>query len=117
MGKNKRKLNIKTMNLKNDQPRHKFDFKVDRTTPLGNPYYIKEGVNRKTSIKLYKKYFKYRLNKNSSERTKEDKEFLKYFNKLINSYRKYGKLRLFCHCAPLQCHIKIIIKNLKKVLK
>lgn len=114
MGKNQGK--IKVLNLKTSQPSKPYDFLIDRTTPLGNPFYINTERNRKQSIKLYKKYFKALLDdfKTKKEPNEESKQLCYCLWKIENVYKKHKKIRLFCHCAPLPCHGKIIKKYLQR---
>lgn len=91
---------IEIVNLKSEKPIYPYDFRVDRNTVLGNPYKI-NGNNRSYVCKLYKNWFNEQIEKTDSSVRCE-------LGVLLQAYKKYGKLRLFCWCFPLQCHAETI---------
>lgn len=82
--------------------KYEYDIRVDRKSVLGNPYYMKDESLRDEVCKKYEIYFK--------DKIKNDEVFRKEVWRLINVYRKYGKMRLFCWCAPKRCHSETIKK-------
>jgi hypothetical protein len=74
--------------------------KIDRTTIFGNPFKIGDGIDRKTSIKMYKEYFYWRI----SHDTK--------FARLVRSLE--GK-KLGCWCAPAPCHGDVIVEYFEEL--
>jgi hypothetical protein len=77
-------------------------FKVDRTTPLGNPYFMKDETQRDKCCIDYKKYF-YSCVNNSLYPL-----FNTYLYELIAHYKQHKTLTLKCWCAPKQCHAETI---------
>jgi hypothetical protein len=86
---------IEICNLRNVKPSKPWDFSVARGTPLGNRYFLAKENERDQACDWYDNWF---FNHSHS------KEFYDYLNVLITAYKKYGKLRLFCWCAPKRCH-------------
>ena len=82
-------------NLHKEKPSEVYDFKVDRTTTLGNPYVMTNESQRNIVCDLYKKNF-------------EKVTSVKSLEPLILAYKQYGKLRLFCWCSPKRCHAETI---------
>jgi len=92
-------MTIEIMNLRRDKAIKSYDMKVDRTTPLGNPFRMHSEEDRDEVCDRYDNYFPILLSK---------KRASNYFSLLISRYRKHGKLRLFCWCAPKRCHAETI---------
>lgn len=90
---------IEICNLHNERPKYPYDFRVDRATPVGNPFRIDKNNNRDGVCLRYRLYFR--------DMTK-DVKFMCYVDKIIEAYIKYGELRLFCWCYPLRCHASTI---------
>jgi hypothetical protein len=99
---------IEIKNIKNNKKLSEpYDFFIDRRTPAGNPYIISGFQDRNQVCDLYKESFYRRLSNN--------KKFREYIHNLVNAYKKYKKLRLFCNCTPKRCHgetIKTHIENM-----
>jgi len=105
---------IEIMNLrdlKGDQrwywKKERWDMKVDRSSPVGNPYEIKDYREvfkkeldcRDYVCKLYEREF---------ERLREIPFFEAYLQSLVRIYERHGRLRLWCWCAPKRCHAETI---------
>ena len=75
--------------------------KVDRTTPLGNPYRIPENT-RDEAIFNYRKWLG-----NQLLNWPQDPPAQLFFS-IKNQLRLKGHVILACHCAPLACHADII---------
>lgn len=89
----KKEIMIEIMNLRNNKPKFKYDFRCDRETPLGNPYPLKSENERNKVIDDYRIWFNQQIeNKNL--------EIIDYLCELKETYKNYGKLRLFCWCVP-----------------
>lgn len=91
---------IEICNLRNCRCVNEYDVKVDRSSILGNPFYMKDESMREEVIRKYNDYFLDKIN--------EDGKFKDEFYRLISIYKKYKKLRLFCWCAPKKCHAEVI---------
>lgn len=94
------------MNLKDCKPSEDWDVRVHGNTPVGNPYPMHHESERDEVCDQYQDYFDRSMNPKS----KDDTTFKKYMGKLIEAYKIYGKLRLFCCCAPRRCHGESIKK-------
>jgi len=92
---------IKIYNLKYKKPEHEYDIRIDRQSILGNPYKMNNESERENVCLKYERYFRQNL---------ENSDFYNELIKLKNLYEHYGKLNLFCWCAPKMCH-GITIKN------
>lgn len=94
-------------NLRFEKMQRDFDFRIDRESALGNPH-LKTGEEyREESIRKFDAHFK---------RILEYKDFYiaehQYLDRMFSALKKYKTLRLFCWCAPLDCHGEIIKKYL-----
>lgn len=85
---------IEIMNLKYVSQEYPFDFRIDRKTVLGNPFILRNEEDRDKVCDRYEKWFY----------NNKDIKFQDQLAKLIEVYKEYGKLRLFCWCAPKRCH-------------
>lgn len=92
---------IQICNLRHEKPSKQFDIIVDRTHILGCPFRLKSEADREAVI------FRYELWLNS-EITKGNQRVLDELNYLSELYTAHGELRLFCWCAPKQCHAEKI---------
>lgn len=92
---------IEIMNLSNEIPSYLWDYKVDRSTPVGNPFPMLFERMRDNVCDRYKTWFDAEINSDNSA-------FKKYLETLIEVYKRYGQLRLFCWCAPRRCHAETI---------
>lgn len=96
-------------NLRKEQPSNLWDIRIDRSSVLGNPYPLFSERNRNSVCEKYEQYFKKKLLVN------EDVNFIFKLKKLKTLYKKYGKLNLFCWCAPKRCHAETIKKYLEDI--
>jgi len=86
---------------------------IGRPSSLGNPFQLKAAVNneqigRAECIARYDRWLRVQLKDDGSAQTIE-------IRRLVAVYRQYGKLNLYCYCAPKPCHggpIKSIIEGL-----
>ena len=100
-------MNIAVCNLWNQKPIYQYDFRVDRSSILGNPFYMRDESERDIVCDKYQEYF--------DERYLKDDKFKNAVLEMVKIYRIYGKLRLFCWCYPKRCHanyIKSVIENI-----
>ena len=101
---------ISILNLRIYKPKLPWDFKVDRTTILGNPYNMKDESERDKVCEQYEDWFYYAAH---------NQDFHNYLKTLAEAYKQHGKLNLFCWCAPKRCHAKTIkeaIENNDEIL-
>ena len=98
-------LQINIKNLRYEQPKHEWDVRVDRGTPLGNPFYMSLGRERDSVCDRYKAWLLTQIkNKN--------KIVLDELYRLRDLYSYFQELNLFCWCAPKRCHVETIIDAL-----
>ena len=97
---------INILNLRSGKPKHPWEFKVDRSSPLGNPYNMLHESERDIVCDKYRKWF-YTYT--------HDDSFFAYLKLMVNSYKKYKKLNLFCWCHPERCHAETIKEYLKTI--
>jgi len=97
---------IQIKNLRVEKPTQPYDVKVDRTSILGNPFYMDCEEKRYQVCEQYKEYIVNKL-KN------KDEKIIAEFKRLKEIYLKYGKLNLFCWCYPKQCHAETIKQLIK----
>jgi len=84
---------IEVMNMDHDIPTYPYDYKIDRSTPLGNPFIMHNESERDEVCEKYRAYF------NDTELFKNS-----YMDEIKKSLMKHGRVRLFCWCAPKACH-------------
>lgn len=92
-------INIK--NLRKDRPNTEFDIRVDRSSVLGNPFYLNKQTTRKEVIENYKQWLYREFFVNHNQPIKDE---LLRIAKLAN----HNNINLFCWCYPLPCHAEVI---------
>lgn len=85
-------------------------FLVDRTTPVGNPFFMKDESQRDEVCDKYKEWFYSVLFYNNL-----NYEFINYLKKLLKHYKQFGEITLICWCAPKRCHAETIKEWLEKM--
>lgn len=95
---------IEIKNLRNTRPSQPWDVRVDRQSVLGNPFHMHSESERDKVCDAYKACFVSSM---------QDPNFRKEFWRIYRIYMKYGKLNLFCWCAPKRCHAETIRKYLE----
>ena len=93
-------------NLRFSKPTFDYDFKIDRSSPLGNPFYMDSEVYRSKVCDDYENYFAEMMLNNHSMIAEVDK--------MKEALKKHGQLRLFCWCAPKRCHGETIVRYLEE---
>lgn len=98
--------NITIKNLRFEKPNQEWQVKIDRSSILGNPYYMKSENERNKVCEQYETYFYKKINNN-------DNNFLAELKRLKNLLEKYNKLELYCWCYPKHCHGETIKQYLE----
>ena len=99
---------IELCNLRKIKPIHPYDVRVDRSSPLGNPF---KDNDRGSQCDRYEAYF------NNAATLKNDNTAIHTeLQRLYHIHKQYGKLRLFCWCVPLRCHSMTIKTFLDKYI-
>ena len=80
-------------------------FRVDRWSPLGNPYIMYSEEDRDRVCDAYEGIFQ--------EMLKNIPRAMRYLNTILDYYRLHGKVYLVCWCSPLRCHAETIKKWLE----
>ena len=101
---------IEIRNLRDSKPTQPWEVRVDRASVLGNPFKMISEDQRNAVCDQYEQYF------NVIVRTKSNEEFMNELRRLFKLAKKYGKLTLFCWCAPKRCHAETIKKFLERYL-
>ena len=95
---------IEIVNMRKEKPRAPYDVRVDRASILGNPFAMKGEETRDEVCDKYEHYFYESIG---------DDDFILELDNLIDIYKHYGKIRLFCWCVPKRCHAETIKKWLE----
>lgn len=82
-------------NLRSSQEGHR----VDRQSPVGNPYFMKNESKRDEVCDKYEANFNKLL---------EQAPAKAYLAKLLEIYKRDGTITLLCWCAPRRCHAETI---------
>lgn len=115
-------MKILINNLRKNSPQEAWQVRVDRSSVLGNPFLMHDEHERNSVCEEYYRYFQGIVTNNwailreydvsSSER----EEFMQELRRLYKLAKQYGKLELFCWCAPKRCHAETIACFLMKHL-
>ena len=99
-------IDIKIKNLQDEKPTHPWQIRVDRSSPLGNPFPMKDESQRDAVCDEYKKFFFSVVDSHDDD--DHTKRFMEELSYLFDIYESYGQLELFCWCAPKRCHAETI---------
>jgi len=96
--------NIVICNLRKNKIINPWDIKVCRgKSPLGNPFLLEKESQRDLVCDKYGAWLQKRI-------ASSDTFIVSEIIRLANIYEQFGKLRLFCWCAPKRCHAETIKK-------
>lgn len=99
---------IEICNLRKDKMNKIYDFRVDRKSILGNPFYMKDESKRDEVCDKYEEYFYNKLIYRDN--------IIEILKDMISIYKKYNRLNLFCWCYPKRCHAEVIKDFIYKVV-
>lgn len=88
-----------------------WDVKVDRVSPLGNPFYMKDESQRDKVCDEYEEWFC----KVVEDTNNEPVQTMLWH--MVDKYKRHGKLNLFCWCAPKRCHSETIKRYIETKIK
>jgi hypothetical protein len=94
-------IKVAIKNLRKSKPKHPWQVRVDRASILGNPYHMVDESQRDKVCNQYEEYF----NENMKY---PDTAFYNEIERLYGIMKEYGKLELYCWCAPKRCHAETI---------
>lgn len=77
------------------------EFKVDRCTPVGNPFIMNGEGSREHVCNEYDNWFKVQT-------IKKNKAFIAYLSQIQRELALGSDIFLFCWCAPRRCHAETI---------
>lgn len=97
---------IRIKNLRNEKPYAPWQVRVDRSSILGNPFYMPTEAQRDEVCDKYEAYFE--------ESFRMNEQFKEELRRLYKLHKQYGILELFCWCAPKRCHAETIKKFLER---
>lgn len=95
---------IKIKNLHDEKPQNLWDIIVDRTTSLGNPFYMYNEYQRDEVCDKYEGWFKDVINNKEKDYPLQRREI----DFLYNTLKQHKQLNLFCWCTPKRCHAETI---------
>ena len=102
---------IEICNLRFEKVKFVYDIRVDRFNKiLGNRFYMQSENDRDRVCTLYKEWF-------TKQIECRNELVLNELRRIYRIYKQYGKLRLFCWCAPKKCHAETIKTFLEHVSK
>lgn len=91
-------IKVTIHNFKHEKPTELYDIPVcRRRSILGNPYLLKSEADRDKVCNQYEDWFEEQL-----------VTFRPELQRILKIGLHYGKLRLFCWCAPKRCHAETI---------
>lgn len=82
---------------------------IGRPSPLGNPYPLKKGAPKGSTLPRYRQWLQERVQE-------RDPAVCSELNRLYK-IAKHGDLKLGCWCAPGPCHGDVIKELLESKLK
>lgn len=84
--------------------------RIDRATPLGNPYVMYREEQRQEVCESFKSYLEYELDKQTNQ------PLLDQFESIFNLVSEGKVVNLQCHCSPSSCHGEVIRDKLIEFL-
>ena len=94
-------MNLRIVNLRTYTPvPGEVLIKVDRSSPVGNKFHMKNESMRDEVCDKYKTYFRCRI--------QEDTLFTRYLNNICDVLMA-SDVALGCWCAPKRCHAETIV--------
>jgi hypothetical protein len=84
-----------------------FVFRVDRASPLGNPFRMSSESQRDEVCDKYENYFRQQSGNDVNAR------FATALYKIVDACMIYHRVYLMCWCAPKRCHAEKIKRYLE----
>ena len=105
-------MSVQIINLRTKQH---YDFRCDRQSPVGNPYFMHNESERDLVCEKYLKLFDQIMHDDSLAdnakvrgMTSTVKEFRDYIHRIEQHYATHGTVTLACWCSPKRCHCETI---------
>lgn len=99
-------MSIKVGNIRTHKKDGSIAIKVDRSSVLGNPFYMADESKRDAVCDKYETYFKKKIEDGL------DVAFINEVNR-INELSQEHDVTLLCWCYPKRCHAETIADYLK----
>lgn len=77
-------------------------FQVDRSSPLGNPFFMTNESQRDEVCDKYEEWFYKMLEENVNQ------HFLEHLQEIFEAAMEGKEVALLCWCAPKRCHAETI---------
>ena len=112
---------IRIVNLRNyKQVEGEILVKVDRSSVLGNPFYMKDESQRNKVCDKYQEYFDNKIRESLPDYSQPYKytqhnEFMLRIISIANLAKRHN-VALGCWCYPKRCHAETILKYIEGVL-
>lgn len=104
-------VELRVVNVKTYVPKpNEWFIRVDRSSALGNPFYMKNESMRDEVCEKYKAYF----HKKVDER---DPLIMNALQEIIVALKSGTPVALACWCAPKRCHGETILEYVKLQMK
>lgn len=101
-------MSIRIVNLRTYKPiPNEILIKVDRSTPVGNPFPLGREADRDAVCDMYIDHF--------NERIKHNSRFVDYIYHIVSTARTTN-IALGCWCAPKRCHAETIKSYVENIL-
>ena len=107
-------MSVQIINLRTKQP---YDFRCDRQSPVGNPYFMHNESERDLVCEKYWQLFDPIMTDtylNDDDKVQgmwaTVKEFRDYINRIVTFHAEHGHVTLACWCSPKRCHCETIKK-------
>ena len=104
-------IRIENLKLLKDVEENEIIIRVDRSSPLGNPFYLKDESHRDEVCDKYQEYFD-----NIVSNPNDNKEFMDELRRIYKLSKKYDVI-LGCWCYPKRCHAQTILNFLNQYVK
>lgn len=100
--------NVRVVNLKSYKPMlNEVIVRVDRQSPVGNPFFMKSESERDKVCEQYEEYF------NRTMAEGKDKRFIGYIERIEQHVKSGMNVTLACWCAPKRCHAETIVNYIE----
>lgn len=101
-------MSIKVGNIRSHKKDGSIPIKIDRSSVLGNPFYMPDESKRDLVCDQYEEYF----NKKIKDGT--DSKFIGELNR-IYELSKSNDITLLCWCSPKRCHGETIKRYIESI--
>lgn len=101
-------MSIKVGNIRTHKKDGSIAIKIDRSSVLGNPFYMPNEAKRDLVCDQYEEYF------NKKITGKTDSKFIEELNR-IYELSKSNDITLLCWCSPKRCHGETIKRYIESI--